>query len=337
MTRRGGFTLIELLVTIGIIAILLGLLLPAVQKVREAANQTVCKNNLKQIGAALHLYHDSMRRFPPGYYINPATAATPPPATPLPPSPGPNLKPQLQAIDRPIFPVGGGGGFAINPLPAWGWAAYLLPYLEQQPLARQINYDLPVDSPSNLAARTTLLAMYSCPSDTGTGVFTVLTNANWPVADAATNSYMACYGALGNLNLHPDAGNGLFSRNSLVRIGDVIDGTSSTLAVGERAALFAKGPWSGVMISGTTRTTPGAPVYLSIFELEGSMVMSRMGNRQLNDPFSEPYDFFSPHTGVVHFVFADGSVHALATSMDVAVLQALATCAGGEVIAGNAF
>src|SRR5207253_2269578 len=125
--NRRGFTLIELLVVIAIIALLIGLLLPSVQKVREAANRTACANNLKQIGLALHNYHDARGAFPPGYaYVAPQ------PGQPLPPlSHGPTIT-----------------------TPGWGWAAWLLPFLEQDNLARQINYDLWVENLANAAART---------------------------------------------------------------------------------------------------------------------------------------------------------------------------------------
>src|SRR5262245_9085845 len=101
MNRRRAFTLIELLVVIAIIAILIGLLLPAVQKVREAAARTKCQNNLKQIGLAMHNYHSAYDKFPAGYV---SAAAT---------------------VD--------GDGLG----PGWGWGAFLLPYLEQEPLYRQ--------------------------------------------------------------------------------------------------------------------------------------------------------------------------------------------------------
>src|SRR5215213_4488319 len=115
MSRRHAFTLIELLVVIAIIAILIGLLLPAVQKVREAAARTQCTNNLKQIGVAMHAYHAAYEHLPPGF-----TSAAP-------------------------APDAEGTG------PGWGWAMHLLPFLEQDPLYRQANLKLDIAHASNAA------------------------------------------------------------------------------------------------------------------------------------------------------------------------------------------
>ena len=157
------------------------------------------------------------------------------------------------------------------------------------------------------------------------------------MATAASNSYAACFGQGGLLGSQPDTSNGIFARNSKVRVGDITDGTSNTMAIGERPALFAQSPWAGVMTGGTCRTTPGAPVYLSIIDEAPSMVMARIGVRKLNDHYSEPNDFLSPHPGVAHFLFADGAVHALRLTTEVNVLQALATRAGGETVSVNDF
>jgi len=319
MRTRKAFTLIELLVVIAIIAILIGLLLPAVQKVREAANRIKCENNLKQIGLALHSYHDSQGSFPSGYLYSTMTGGTsvaPAPTKIFGLPPPPTLKP----------PPNG---------PGWGWASLILPQLEQDSLAKQIDYRLPVEGPSALTTRTTILPMYVCPSDTQTGLFWVLTQFNARVAEAATNSYAACFGYAGLLNTAPDVSNGIFYRASQIRIADVLDGTSNTFAVGERATLFAQTPWAGVMTPGTVRTTPGAPVYQSYVYYAPVMALAHTGRKMFNDPYSEPYDYFSAHPGVVPFVFADGSVHSISTSTDTSILQALATRNGGEVIDGG--
>ena len=131
-SSRAGFTLIELLVVIAIIAILIALLVPAVQQVREAAARMQCTNNLKQIGLALHGYHDTIEAFPPGYVDGDTTNTN------------------TAASD-----VG----------PGWGWAAFILPYLEQGAVYNQINFSVTVGTGVNTQVSQQPLAIYQCPSD----------------------------------------------------------------------------------------------------------------------------------------------------------------------------
>jgi hypothetical protein len=193
-----------------------------------------------------------------------------------------------------------------------------------------------VEGPTNRAPRTVPLRVYTCPSDYHTGVFTVQTySSGKDLADAATNSYAACYGLGQFLQFQPEEGNGIFYRNSRTQVAHILDGTSNTLAIGERAALFTQTPWAGVMSDGSARVTPNAPVYWSHTFPTPAMVLARVGFRPLNDAWSEPYDFFSPHQAVVQFVFADGSVRALQVGLDPQILGALATRAGEEVVGGE--
>jgi prepilin-type N-terminal cleavage/methylation domain-containing protein len=297
---RQAFTLVELLVVIGIIGVLIALLLPAVQKIRESANRTQCQNNLKQMGLALHHYHDALGSFPSGYLYTPSN--------------GPRR-----------------GTYGLDTSPGWGWASLLLPYLDQEPLARIIDFQIPVEDPRFDGFRTTMLSIFSCPSDTARGVFTIYDPFDTPLVQAASDSYAACYGAFGPIGELPDSGTGLFFRNSRIRIADVSDGTSTTLAIGERAALFLRTPWAGAVSQAIVQTTPGAPVYGSYIEESPVQVLATFDD-VLNGPYSTPYAFFSPHPQVGLFAYSDGSVRPVSFQTPYNVLQALGTRAGGETI-----
>lgn len=294
---RAAFTLIELLVVIAIIAVLIGLLIPAVQQVREAANRAQCQNNLHQMGVALHGYHGRLRAFPSGYVCD-----------------SPRQNPNYTS-------------------PGWGWAALLLPDVEQNNLHRQIDFKLPVEHAVNQAARMTVLPLFVCPSDRSTGVFTIYDAQNQVLTQAATNSYAASSGVGPDIDDELDDGNGLFFRNSKVRIRDIKDGTGNTIAIGERAALFAQTPWAGAVNNGSTRVTPGAPTTnLAAVEEAPTQVLVHIAVHTLNDPNADPEDYFSPHPGMAMFLFADGSVRPLRHGVRLEVLQALTTRNGGEAV-----
>lgn len=335
--RRPAFTLIELLVSIAILSLLLSLALPAVQAIRESARRTQCRTNLEQIGLALRNYESTHRTFPPGYVFADYSPPPPPSGTANDPAP------QFTGLDdRAIDPGRIPKPYiydAIPPAPVlppndpgWNWLAMLLPQLEQSTIYRQIDFRLAVQSPVHQAVLRLPLDIATCPSDHGAGLFGVLDDAGAQVAEAETSSYVACFGKYGLINVEPDLGNGLFQRNSRVRPEDVTDGLSNTLAIGERAAAFVKAPWAGVITPGTVRTTPGAPVFGSTIEQAPCMTLARMGTRTLNDPFSEPYDFFSMHPSLVNFVYADGTVRSLSDGVALDVLHALATRDGHEFV-----
>src|SRR5262245_18589483 len=299
---RAAMTLVELLVVIAIIGTLMGLLLPAVQRVREAANRTSCRNNLKQIGIALHLFQQVNEHFPPGYFCESF---------------------DLVEVE-----------FAS---PGWGWGAYILPYLDQVPLYEMLQWNLAVDDPPNEAPRTKTVKTFVCPSDFDTGVFTVLNQFNLKIGFAATNSYAACYGYGGDVGEAAGYGNGVFYRSSRTRMADIRDGASTTLAIGERAAWMCQAPWVGALSFGTVRTNPHSPTLLAAIEEAPVMALARTIDGPLNNPYSSPYDFYSPHPGTGQFLFVDGSVRSMSFQVSAEVWKAIGTRNGGETVSESDF
>jgi len=299
---RAAMTLVELLVVIGIIGTLMGLLLPAVQRVREAANQTSCRNNLRQIGIALHHFHQAKGHFPPGYYCETLDLA------------------EVEFTS-----------------PGWGWGAYILPFLDQAPLAEQFQWNLSVEDSPNEAPRMKIVKTFVCPSDFDTGVFRVLNQLNIKIGFAATNSYAACYGYGGDVGEAAGFGNGVFYRSSRIRVADIRDGASTTLAIGERAAWMCQTPWVGAISFGTVRTNPKSPTVLAAIEEAPVMAIARTFDGPLNNPYSTPYDFYTPHRTSGQFLFGDGSVRGLAFTVAPAVWRAIGTRNGGETIADSDF
>ena len=215
--HRGGFTLVELLVLIAIIAILIALLLPAVQAARESTRRTFCKNNLKQIGLALHNYHGAFRSLPPGWIgLEPSTGEPEP-----------------------------------KGLPGWGWAARILPQLEKQNVSHGLlDLNLPITNPSNHVARVTSLVIYLCPSDPGTLVWELDDEDGAGVlVKLAKSNYVGVFGTF-DIEDAPDAGEGLFFHNSRLRFAHIRDGLSNTLMIGERSSFLGHSTWTGVVPDG---------------------------------------------------------------------------------------
>jgi len=321
---RRGFTLIELLVVIAIIAVLIALLLPAVQAAREAARRIQCVNNLKQLGLALHNYHDALGAFPMGY------AAT--------------------------------GRFingATDTAPGWGWGTMILSQLEQGPLFNAVNFGLPVEAPQNTTVIRSMITTYLCPSDLTNGPFQVSDASGNVLATAAPSSYAASVGGnetYTDTGINKDGlGTGIFFRNSRIRLADIIDGTSQTIAVVERAWSKANGVWAGAVTNGTIRrgSQNNCPATGALFYPAATLVQAHCHLINTNsDPDGGLDDCSSLHPGGANFLFTDGSVHFLKNILgdagtrpdgttiyypsDVA-FQALATRAGGEVISADSY
>lgn len=287
---RQGFTLIELLVVIAIIAILVALLLPAVQSAREAARRSQCKNNLKQIGLALHNYHEISRTFPPGWI----------------------------GVDRTT------GNQDFEGYNSFGWAALLLPQLEQGSLHNSLNMRLSMLDPANTPQLLTVLPVFRCPSDTGPDVWDVPEEGGSNIlATVSSSNYVGNWGSdeLDDACVpgQPCISNGPFYLNSRIRFRDMKDGSSQTFMVGERRhdkELQWNATWTGVV--------PGSEEILA--RILGA------ADHTPNHPASHIDDFSSWHTGGAHMLMGDGSVRFITQNIDDTTYKSLATVNGGEFI-----
>lgn len=301
-----GFTLIELLVVIAIIAILIALLLPAVQQAREAARRTQCKNNMKQIGLAMHNYHDVYNTFPPGYITK---------------------TPCTTALD----------GCNLGELGLYSWGAFILPYIDQAPLYNQLNVgnvhlDQNLANPVTRQSLTQPMPAFLCPSDPGPGTsdFVAATNRyNFTVTDGTTayNIARSNYVMVANAwdsttppvfaaQYGPALGVGF--ANSKIGFRDITDGTSNTLLVGERAYIYKS----------NNRVGGANVIGFSAANNEQSGSYGRKGNQLaavgltyngINAVVGAEHDvrgFSSNHVGGAHFVLCDGSVHFLSENID---------------------
>jgi prepilin-type N-terminal cleavage/methylation domain-containing protein/prepilin-type processing-associated H-X9-DG protein len=294
---RRGFTLIELLVVIAIIAVLIGLLLPAVQRTREAAARMKCANNLKQIGLAMHNYHSAQGCFPAGFNSRALTT----------------------------------NGDSLGP--GWGWAAYLLPYLEQDAIRNRIDFTRDIADPVNASIRVTSIKGFLCPSDAPKGLtFTVPSSSGGSICDVAFANYVGL-GGIFEVTDNPDVNTGVLLRNSQYRVADITDGTSSTLMVSERQSKH--GPmttWTGAVTNSIN--PPVNPGYDD--EGPATLILMNIGEpadaRTPNNPLDHVEDPCSFHIGGINALFCDGSVRFVRDSIDPFTWSYLGTRAGGEVL-----
>jgi prepilin-type N-terminal cleavage/methylation domain-containing protein/prepilin-type processing-associated H-X9-DG protein len=303
--RRSGFTLIELLVVIAIIGVLISLLLPAVQKVRDAANRTRCQNALKQLGLSLHNYHDVNGSLPPAA------------STKLPPT------------EYRWW---------------WSWIGRLMPYYEQDNLYKAADdfshsHTNPWGPPSNPALAVPNYVV-QCPANSRTLVAEYVLENPW-TNQHITVALTSFLGVTGISNVaHPKDGEGLFFMESHVRFAEITDGLSNTLMIGERPPSedMIFGWWfagqgqnnsaSGDVVLGVNDPNVTYSQCKPYGQNNGYYQFSP-GNLNNN---CDQFHFWSLHAGGANFLLADASVHFLNYSISNDVMVALATRQGGEPV-----
>ncbi|WP_013626695.1 DUF1559 domain-containing protein [Rubinisphaera brasiliensis] len=297
-----GFTLIELLVVIAIIAILVALLLPAVQQAREAARRSSCKNNLKQIGLALHNYHDTHGVFPPGTVIHRELDLG---------NPGNNCFVGTSTTGR-------GNSYAP-------WTVLVLPYLEQAALYDSFNFESkfttnPVDGQGNAVNHDLwdeVVDVYRCPSDPNSSQWAQRLNY---FGVAGAGSQHQCRATSDTSRGHDTRG--LLFFNSKMQMRDVTDGTTNVFLVGEtRYQTFNRTDGKNFGWASTANITHN-------WGMGGTFAAAidpiNSGNLGVNGHREQSRRFGSYHAGGCHFLMTDASVQFLSENMDLNVYRQLA-------------
>lgn len=311
--RKGkrGFTLIELLVVIAIIAILIALLLPAVQQAREAARRSTCKNNLKQIGLALHNYHETFTRFPPGSIGWSFTASS-------------SANPQLNSM---------------------GPLVMILPYMDKSTIYNQFDFSLSYANPANVALSENIVPTYLCPSYSGDPTVSEHGYRGWNsnTRKAITN-YLGVGGSpttgaifrLTSGTSLPADQRGVFWPNSSTRMRDITDGSSNTFIYGEfRPSIMSDVGWGS---NGSCHDNRCSPWVRGItLEGSGATKVMRYGPNQVFPKTAYTSDwtvlpFSSPHVGGVHMLNTDGTVVFVSENIDINIWRYRGSMADGQVI-----
>ena len=348
-----GFTLVELLVVIAIIGILIGMLLPAVQQVREAARRTSCANNLRQLGLAMQNYEGAFGYFPPGFSSTPTNNGTVPSGEFISPS-------------------------TWNASPGWGWGAYLLPFVEAGNIHDRLNFQSALWAADQREIIQTQIPVFLCPSASGDKEpFTVIDENRNPYSpDGAApillgrSHYVASHGqesAWGpeagsdltgtvftdiytfdttTINIYGDVSrvaDGPFYRNSKTKMSAIRDGTTHTIFLGEHSSKLSDKTWVGVV--------PGATVHPRFSSPENgpdgaaTLVLFHMGPsggelditgfpiiHPVNFPTYHVGQMYAEHPGGGNVCMGDGSVQFIAETVDIITWAELSSISEGEVV-----